>query len=282
MDFPKSVPGIGLVGGKFVDEDQLTGTPGSLIPAQWGNSVTEELLNVIAAAGFAPNEAANNQLITAIKAITGGRLINVAVFNTSGIYPRSVGTKAIRIRLVSGGGAGGGATATNASQISAGTGGCSGSYAEGYYTTVPATATVTVGLGGIGVQGTTGGNGGSSSVGSLISVSGGTGGNQLGPTVPPLTANVNPAGTSITGANIMGIHSAAPPMAFVTSLSVGYSGQGASSLLGAGGASVNGSGNGTNGSGFGSGGGGALCLASSIARAGGNGTNGIVIIEEYS
>ena len=40
MDFPKSVPNIGLVDGQFVDENVSTGTPGSLIPSAWGNAVT--------------------------------------------------------------------------------------------------------------------------------------------------------------------------------------------------------------------------------------------------
>ncbi|WP_239499378.1 hypothetical protein [Pseudomonas putida] len=69
MDFPKSVPNIGLVGGVFVDEDQLAGTPGSLIPSAWGNSITQEVLNVIAAAGLVPSEADVTQLLKAIRAI---------------------------------------------------------------------------------------------------------------------------------------------------------------------------------------------------------------------
>lgn len=66
MDFPKSVPSVGLVDGKFVDEDLVAGTPGSLIPAQWGNAVTEELLNVIESASLAPDEDNNAQLLAAI------------------------------------------------------------------------------------------------------------------------------------------------------------------------------------------------------------------------
>lgn len=69
MDFPISVPSVGLVGGKFVDEDPLAGTPGSLIPAQWGNAVTLELLNVITAAGLAPDEQDNTQLLSALRLI---------------------------------------------------------------------------------------------------------------------------------------------------------------------------------------------------------------------
>ncbi|MDI2141744.1 MULTISPECIES: phage tail protein [unclassified Pseudomonas] len=67
MDYPKSVPSIGLVDGRFVDENPVAGTPGSLIPAVWGNSVTEELLGVIKAAGMTPAEGINDQLLSAFK-----------------------------------------------------------------------------------------------------------------------------------------------------------------------------------------------------------------------
>lgn len=62
MDYPKSVPGVGLVGGKFVDEDAAMGRQGSLVPSAWGNSVTDELLNVLRAAGVEPDEALQDQL----------------------------------------------------------------------------------------------------------------------------------------------------------------------------------------------------------------------------
>ncbi|WP_223472900.1 MULTISPECIES: hypothetical protein [unclassified Pseudomonas] len=67
MDFPKSVPSVGLVAGKFVDEDPVLGTPGSLIPAQWGNGVTLEVLNVIQAAGLVPDEGNNAQMLASIR-----------------------------------------------------------------------------------------------------------------------------------------------------------------------------------------------------------------------
>ncbi|UCR87497.1 gp53-like domain-containing protein [Pseudomonas chlororaphis] len=70
MDYPKSVPSVGLVNGKFVDEDLLAGTPGSLIPASWGNSVTQEILGVVQAAGMTPNEEINNQLLGALHSPT--------------------------------------------------------------------------------------------------------------------------------------------------------------------------------------------------------------------
>ena len=81
MDYPKSVPGVGLVDGQFVDEDQVTGTPGSLIPASWGNAVTDELRAVIEAAGLAPSEMDNAQLLAAIRLL--GPTGQVATFAMS-------------------------------------------------------------------------------------------------------------------------------------------------------------------------------------------------------
>lgn len=69
MDFPKSVPGAGLVGGQFVDENQATGQVGSLIPAKWGNDVTTELLGVIEEADLVPDEEDPQQLRAAVRAI---------------------------------------------------------------------------------------------------------------------------------------------------------------------------------------------------------------------
>lgn len=67
MDYPKSVPSAGLVDGKFVDEDLLSGKPGSLIPASWGNGVTQEILGVVQAGGLTPSEASNTQLLGALR-----------------------------------------------------------------------------------------------------------------------------------------------------------------------------------------------------------------------
>jgi len=70
VDYPKSVPGVGLVNGRFVDEDTATGIQGSLIPAAWGNAVTTELLTVIESSGQRPSENDTTQLVNAIHRIS--------------------------------------------------------------------------------------------------------------------------------------------------------------------------------------------------------------------
>ena len=72
MDYPKSVPNVGLVNGKFVDENTTTGQVGSLIPSAWGVAVTDEILAVQTEAGLAPEEGKNNQLVAAIKKLIAG------------------------------------------------------------------------------------------------------------------------------------------------------------------------------------------------------------------
>ncbi|MCI1005050.1 phage tail protein [Herbaspirillum sp. C7C8] len=67
MDYPKSVAGVGLVNGKFIDENEQTGQQGSLIPSAWGNDVTDEILAVQAAGGQEPDETKTNQLLLAIQ-----------------------------------------------------------------------------------------------------------------------------------------------------------------------------------------------------------------------
>ncbi|MEA1031258.1 phage tail protein [Pseudomonas sp. N-137] len=79
MDYPKSVPSVGLVNGKFVDENPVTGVPGSLIPAAWGNSVTQELLGVITGAGMVPDEADLGQLLLAVRKINQAGLVDYAL-----------------------------------------------------------------------------------------------------------------------------------------------------------------------------------------------------------
>lgn len=69
MDYPKSVPGVGLVDGRFVNEDPATGQLGSIIPAEWGNALMSELFSVMAKRGVTPDETKFNQLAEVIFAL---------------------------------------------------------------------------------------------------------------------------------------------------------------------------------------------------------------------
>ncbi|GLS03778.1 tail fiber protein [Chitiniphilus shinanonensis] len=67
MDYPHSVPDVGLLDGKFTDGDPLTGLLPSLDPASWANAVTDELLGVIKAAGLSPDELDTSQFLKALR-----------------------------------------------------------------------------------------------------------------------------------------------------------------------------------------------------------------------
>ena len=86
MDYPKSVPGVGLVDGKFIDENTTTGQVGSLIPCSWGNAVTDELLNVIRAGGEDPVEGENDQMVAAIRAIVRDSIPSEQIRSTLAEY----------------------------------------------------------------------------------------------------------------------------------------------------------------------------------------------------
>lgn len=95
MDYPKSVPGVGLVGGKFADEDAATGRQGSLIPMQWGNQLTDELLSVIRAAGIDPSEGASDQLLKAIRSLVPERSAFARVTGTLSLPASAFGIYAL-------------------------------------------------------------------------------------------------------------------------------------------------------------------------------------------
>jgi len=116
MDYPKSVPSAGLVNGKFIDENPLTGTPGSLIPADWGNGVTQEILNVIKAGDLTPDERKYDQLLQAIQSVSAkgwnldsalpiGSLPTATVATADGrlpITPAAVATSGGRVSIPAG------------------------------------------------------------------------------------------------------------------------------------------------------------------------------------
>ncbi|HGX4465268.1 TPA: hypothetical protein ACNEXA_002595 [Escherichia coli] len=212
-----------------------------------------------------------------------GRLVKCQVFNTSGTYTPTAGTKFAIVEVV-GGGAGGGCQVGTGSNAACGGGGMSGEYVKARVDT-PVITTVTIGSGGVGVSAAAGPGGGDSSFGAGIKAKGGLGGAMLseGASVAVVGPTAGYAATGFTGANIFGSGSGytMPGTRYSGILAIG--GPGGSSALGAGGGSQAIVGEGFDAKGPGGGGSGACVYGGATQqRAGGAGMKGIVLVWEYA
>lgn len=111
---------------------------------------------------------------------TGFRHLTTVYFTTGGTFLKGDydGFRAARVRMVGGGGGGGGAATTDANWA-AGGGGAGGTYAESFLldAAIGVSIPVTIGAGGAGGVGFDGGaTGGESSFGTLVEAAGGNGG----------------------------------------------------------------------------------------------------------
>ncbi|MFH3036164.1 hypothetical protein ABK861_00545 [Enterobacter hormaechei] len=236
--------------------------------------------------------------LNALKANTTGRLLNVRTFTASGTYTPTTGTKKIRVRIVGGGGAGGGAAASTSSvTLAAGHGGSAGTYGETGLIDASSLSSVavTVGSAGTSSAGGNGTSGGASSFGTFISAPGGTGGNYGASgtatfsLVPDLAQTADCSGSSVL-LNVPG-EGGWGQMSFATGTAGGTTttssakgGRGGNSVLGGGGYALTNNSVPGSGTGYGAGGAGAATtyINGTSAVAGGAGSSGIVIIEEYA
>ena len=202
----------------------------------------------------------------------------------SGTFTRDTRTIIARVRAVGAGGAGGGATATDASHFCVGTGAGAGGSCEGWF--LPgATESYTVGTGGTGVSGGTGNNGTATTFGTWLTCNGGSGGT----VIQLATANSNittyAAGGTVTtsGGTFVTRSGESGQWGINTTAAYFLAGSGANTLYGVGGrTAVSATGNGPAASGNGAGGGGAANGVSQGAnKTGGNGTDGLIIVEEF-
>ncbi|HGF8925526.1 TPA: hypothetical protein ACNAAR_001216 [Yersinia enterocolitica] len=130
-------------------------------------------LSEIAAAGSVAQAAAQANIgLTPSK--FSGRLLNTQTFTSTGTYTPTAGTAYIEVEAVGGGGASGAVSATSASQNAIAATGSPGAYAKVLYTSVPSTASVVIGSGGIGAF-SSGQTGGSTTFGSILTCPGGPG-----------------------------------------------------------------------------------------------------------
>ena len=205
----------------------------------------------------------------------------IQVIESSGTYTPTAGMEYCQIEVLGGGGAGGGARATGGNTCSSGSGGGAGEYARGVFSaaTIGASQSVTIGAGGIGISSGTGGTGGNTSVGALISAFGGIGGTSDS-AIGSGSREGGLGGTGGTGGEVRTPGSVGGFSWATYTPPISRSGIGGNSQYGAGGNSSS-SINGYPGLGYGSGGGGSSNYSSQPARTGGAGAKGVVIITEY-
>lgn len=222
-----------------------------------------------------PTFQANGWLGTTVKSTS----------NESGTFTTSANTRVVHVRLVAGGG--GGAGVDGAANASAGAGGAAGGYAEKWCTVTPSTGyAYTVGiLGAAGAtDGGTGGTGGDSIFdcgGTTVTAKGGVGAAPIATGTSTVMGLGGASGGISTNGDVNGA-GAPGGWALRVSGSVAISGQGASSQWGSGGSARITSGAGNAGTGYGAGGGGANTISAQGDFAGGAGTQGLIIIEEYT
>ncbi|MES5305740.1 hypothetical protein [Klebsiella pneumoniae] len=224
-------------------------------------------------------------ILSNLKNSMPGRLLGVQVVTSSALITKSAGAKRWRIRALGAGAGSSAAPATAAGQVSISNGGGAGAYAEGIYdVSALSSATVTIGSGGVGGTAISpnGGDGGTTSVGTLISAPGGKAGLPAGPANPPFQPVANTNSNSPTGWNIIGTSGSGSEAAVAVSTSHAAGSRGANSQLGVGGSvpAINTPAN--TGGGYGSGASGCSNGVSQPLNPGASGRDGVVIIEEYA
>lgn len=260
----------GGFGGMTVSGDAASlATSGVLTLAATGVSAgTYALATVTVDAKGRVTSASSGSSTTAIKTV------KKQIFTGSGTYTPSSGMVYCIAEVVGGGGAGGGSGTANFP----GGGGGAGGYGRSVISaaTIGSSQSVTIGAAGVGSSGSVGGDGGTSSLGALISCTGGGGG---------------AAGASATAGNSVAGGAGGTSSSADINISGGGGGAGLSGLKtsGAGGNCIYGAGgiakatsaivSGSAGLGYGAGGGGAC--TSGTSQAGGDGAAGIVIITEF-
>ncbi|ELI8805858.1 hypothetical protein RSL93_004599 [Klebsiella michiganensis] len=287
------MPPIDTPDNEFKDGNPTTGELGTLVNALFMNNlqssvrdVQSELMSVLSAAGIHPDGDSVTQLLTSIRKLTPGRLLAPPrVVTTSGPITKTPGATKWRIRILGGGGGSSSPAPTSTNEVSVSCGGGAGAYAEGIYD-VNELTTVMVTIGAGGTAGTpssqNGTDGGTTSVGTLISAPGGKAGLPAGPAVPPFQPVANTNTNNPVGWNIAATPGAGAEPAVAVDAQYAIGSRGADSQLGAGGhvPAINNPAN--TGAGYGSGASGCSIGPSHASVSGADGNPGIAIIEEYA
>lgn len=286
-------PSVAGTQGYFTGGNPGTGTPATILDADFMNMVMMELTNIVTAGGLTPSKTTYNQVLTAIMSLTGrGSYLGSKGFSSSGTYTPGVyngvtATKA-HFRGVASGGGSGGCIATAAGQAAASAGGSAGNPFDFWVVSGLAAMSITIGAAGAaGAAGAnSGGNGGNLVIGSIATITGGRGGSagNASGTFPALSnpcfnnaaSTIASAGGMTVSSVINGFGQTAVRGIMLNSGTILYS-AGGNTAWGSGGtvdqAPALGIGSGAVGNGIG---------ASTAATAGFSGALGILIIDEYA
>lgn len=209
--------------------------------------------------------------------------INTQIFTSSGTYTPTAGMKYCIVEVKGGGGGGGGSAACGATEVSIGGGGGAGGYARKLVNaaTIGVSQVVTIGASGTGGgPGTaTGGVGGATSVGAIISGNGGSGGMSSAAVASNFVTIGGTGGNGINGdINVRGDNGGLAWGFNSANLAIyGYGGGGVYGEQ-----TIQNTGTGvSSANNYGGGGSGSSTSNSGPALTGGNGSTGVVIITEY-
>lgn len=198
---------LGALDTYFKSCSSLTAGDGTRVLAGWLNQTTAMLRQVIRQAGVTEDNTDDQMIWKAIQTKSPGRLLRTTVYtNVAGVQyvqvnggaATTVGASTFTshpqtafqiVEIVGGGGASGGAPATDASHWSMGYAGNNGAFGLAYVPGVLSSITVSVAAAAAGVSGGTGGSGPTSSFGSLVTAPGG-GGGATGSTITAAMAGV--------------------------------------------------------------------------------------------
>ena len=248
----------------------------------------------------APAAGQKNQFLRGDATWQIAGLRGLQTISASGTYTPTAGTTRALVYVTGGGGAGGGAASGVINSVGSG-GNAGGTYVGLFAIDDTKTGTITIGTGGVGASGTTGGDGTSTSFlfpstgtpNATITGNVGRGGG-FKPTGTTddyvINPNTNLSGGTATAVNAVllggyAITGMSGTQGFMISTDVGVSGNGGSSIYGGGSVGntrnqTSGTNSGRNAAGFGSGGSGGL-QTNNAAASGGNGDGGLVVIYEY-
>lgn len=205
------------------------------------------------------------------------------IFTSSGTWTKPTGCRFIKVTVIGGGGGGAGSANASGSEVAYGTSGGAGATAVDWID-VTAISSETVTIGALGAKGAAGANngsnGGQSSFGSHAVAGGGIGGTTVASGTSAQQSNGAAGGTATAG-DVQFAGQAGGPFLRFSGTSAAMLCNGGNGNFGNGGAPPAFNASGNNGSGYGAGGSGCSSVSAGGAQAGGDGTPGLCIVEEF-